>query len=100
MAMSNPPHPGGLIAEYLEDYDISLRSLANNLGVSPTALRKAATGKAAISPEMALRLEAGLGMAARLWLSMQSAYDLSLARQDIDLSQVVPVSHEEAKSAH
>lgn len=28
MAMFNPPHPGGLIAEYLEDNDISLRSLA------------------------------------------------------------------------
>lgn len=62
MAMFNPPHPGGLIAEYLEDNDISLRSLANQLGVSAASLSKVASGKASVSPEMAVRLEAGLGM--------------------------------------
>lgn len=65
MAMFNPPHPGGLIAEYLEDNDISLRS-----------------------PEMAVRLEAGLGIAARLWLSMQAACDLHKARETTDVSGV------------
>ncbi|WP_409977676.1 HigA family addiction module antitoxin [Pantoea vagans] len=73
MAMFNPPHPGGLIAEYLEDNEISLRSLAKQLGVSAASLSKVAGGKASVSPEMAVRLEAGLGIAARLWLSMQSA---------------------------
>nr|AZF85460.1 hypothetical protein KADIGFNM_00123 [Salmonella enterica subsp. enterica serovar London]AZF85627.1 hypothetical protein KADIGFNM_00290 [Salmonella enterica subsp. enterica serovar London] len=27
MTMLNPPHPGGLITEYLEDNEISLRAL-------------------------------------------------------------------------
>ncbi|WP_079205244.1 HigA family addiction module antitoxin [Nissabacter archeti] len=80
MTMINPPHPGSLIAEYLEDYGVSLRALARDLDVSPSALSKVATGKTAISPDMALRLEAGLGIAARLWLAMQAAYDLSRAR--------------------
>ncbi|WP_437608261.1 HigA family addiction module antitoxin [Erwinia sp. V71] len=90
MAMLNPPHPGGLITEYLEDYNVSLRSLARDLGVSPSALSKVATGKTAISPEMAVRLEAGLGIAARLWLSMQATYDLSKVRETIDTSHIVP----------
>lgn len=39
-----------------------------------------------------LKLEAGLGIAARLWLAMQATYDLSRARKEIDLSHVVPVT--------
>ena len=42
-------------------------------------------GRAAISPEMALRIEAWLGVArggeARLWLAEQSAYDVWQAAQ-------------------
>lgn len=88
MTMINPPHPGGLITEYLDDHQMSLRSLARHIGVSPSALSKVAAGKTAISPEMALRLEAGLGIAARLWLAMQATYDLNRAREWVDLSGV------------
>ena len=100
MTMLNPPHPGGLITEYLEDYAVSLRSLARDLGVSPAALSKVAAGKTAVSPEMALRLEAGLGIAARLWLTMQAAYDLNRVRAAMDLSQVVPSPHAHPETAH
>ncbi|HAB25425.1 MAG: HigA family addiction module antitoxin [Mixta calida] len=96
MTMVNPPHPGSLIREYLEDFDVSLRALAKNLGISPAALSKVASGKAAITPEMALRLEAGLGIAARLWLAMQAAYDLNRARGVTDLSRIVPSPHAES----
>ncbi|WP_416413881.1 HigA family addiction module antitoxin [Pantoea sp. App145] len=88
MAMFNPPHPGGLITEYIEDNNIGLRVLAKELGVSASALSKAASGKASVSPEMAVRLEAGLGIAARLWLSMQAACDLHKARETTDVSGV------------
>lgn len=88
MAMFNPPHPGGLINEYLEDNNVSLRRLAKELGVSPAALSKVAAGKTSVSPEMAVRLEAGLGIAARLWLAMQSACDLHKARETTDVSGV------------
>lgn len=79
-----------MIIEYLEDNEINLRALAHNLDVSPSALSKVSTGKAAISPEMALKLEVGLGIAARLWLAMQAHHDLSSARKEIGLSHVVP----------
>lgn len=88
MAMFNPPHPGGLINEYIEDNNIGLRVLAKELGVSPSALSKVASGKASVTPEMAVRLEAGLGIAARLWLSMQAACDLHKARETTDVSGV------------
>lgn len=100
MTMFNPPHPGGLIAEYLEDYGVSLRSLAKDLDVSPSALSKVASGKTAISPEMALRLEAGLGIAARLWLAMQATYDLNRARESISpvlSSRLMPTANRHIK---
>ncbi len=38
-------------------------------------------GKAAISPEMAIRLEKAFGSTADAWLRMQAAYDLAQARK-------------------
>lgn len=53
---------------------------AAQLDVSRVALYRVLNGRAAISPEMALRIEAWLGVArggeARLWLAEQSAYDV------------------------
>lgn len=49
-------------------------------------------GQAAISSGIIRKLETGLGIAARIWQAMQAAYDLSRARKEIDLSQVVPVT--------
>ncbi|MDI3360335.1 HigA family addiction module antitoxin [Lelliottia sp. V89_10] len=89
-----------MIAEYLKDYRVSSRVLARNLDVSPSALSKVTAGKTAISPEMALKLEAGLGIAARLWLAMQATYDLSRARKEIDLSHVVPASVKDGAVVH
>ncbi|MGA5657823.1 HigA family addiction module antitoxin [Rahnella contaminans] len=100
MTMLNPPHPGGLITEYLEDNGVSLRALARNLDVSPSALSKVSAGKTAISPEMALKLEAGIGIAARLWLAMQATYDLNRARKEVDLSHVVPVTIKSDVAVH
>lgn len=86
--MFTPPHPGGLITEYIEDNHMGLRALAKALGVSASALGKVASGKAPVSAEMAVRLEAGLGISARLWLSMQAACDLHKARETTDASGV------------
>lgn len=99
MTIKNPAHPGNLISEYLEDYGVSLRSLAKDLDIAPSTLSKVSTGKASVSPELALKLEAGLGISARLWLAMQATYDLARARNTVDLSHVVPSPHAQA-TAH
>ena len=57
MAMHNPPHPGEFIREtYIEPFDISIRSLAENLGVAASTLARIVSERSAVSPEMALRL--------------------------------------------
>ena len=58
---------------------------AAQLDVARVTLSRVLNGRAAISPEMALRIEAWLGVArggeARLWLAEQSAYDVWHAAQ-------------------
>ena len=89
MPMHNPPHPGEFIWEtYLEPFDVSVRGLVESLGVAPSTLNRLINGQSGISPEMALRLSKAVGRSPESWLSMQHAYDLSVARQTADLSSV------------
>jgi addiction module HigA family antidote len=84
--MHNPPHPGlTLRDDVLPALGLNVTETARQLDVSRVALSRVLNGRAAISPEMALRIEAWLGLErggdARLWLAEQSAYDLWQAEQ-------------------
>jgi addiction module HigA family antidote len=79
--MYNPPHPGlTLRDDVLPELGLTVTQAAEQLGVSRVTLSRMLNARAAISPEMALRLEAWLGKDrggdARLWLAQQSAYDM------------------------
>ena len=92
MAMHNPPHPGEFIREvYLDPYDLSIRSLAESLGVSASTLARVISGRSGISPEMALRLSKAIGRSPASWLAMQHNYDLWQARKAVDLSRVTSI---------
>lgn len=82
----NPPHPGETLREdVLPALGLSVTDAAAQLGVTRAALSRVVNGRAAISPEMALRLEGWLGVEnggrADLWISQQAAYDLWQARK-------------------
>lgn len=83
--MHNPPHPGETLREdVLPALGLTVTQAAEQLGVTRAALSRVLNGRAAISPEMALRLEAWLGVEnggrADAWLAQQGAYDLWKAR--------------------
>ena len=83
MPMKNPPHPGRSIrAACLEPLGLSVTEGAKILGVTRQALNNVVNGKAAISPEMAIRLSKAFGSTAETWLRMQLAYDLAAARRN------------------
>jgi len=89
MSMHNPPHPGEFIREvYIEPFDISARTVAMKLHVSPSTFNRLLQGQSNISSEMALRLSKTLGRTPESWLAMQSNYNLWQARQHIDLEHV------------
>lgn len=83
MPMKNPSHPGRIVRNAcLEPLGLSVTEGAKILGVSRQALNNVVNGKAAISPEMAIRLSKAFGSTAETWLRMQLAYDLAEARKD------------------
>ena len=89
MPMKNPPHPGSSIrADCLEPLGLSVTAAAKALGVSRQALNKLVHGQAAISPEMAIRLDKAFGGGAETWLRLQAAYDLSQAAKHADKIKV------------
>lgn len=97
MTMHNPPHPGEFIREtYIEPFEISIRSLAESLGVAPSTLARIVGTRSAVSPEMALRLSKALGRTPESWLAMQHNYDLWVARKSADLSEVQKIQFEAA----
>ena len=84
--MFNPPHPGATLREdVLPALGLTVTQAAQQLGVTRSALSRVLNEHAAISPEMALRIEAWLGIErggrADVWLAGQTAYDLWQARQ-------------------
>jgi proteic killer suppression protein len=86
--MFNPPHPGAILREdVLPGLGISVKDAATQLAVSRATLSRVINEHAAISAEMALKLEDWYdrlgykGGRAEHWLKMQLSYDLWRARQ-------------------
>jgi addiction module HigA family antidote len=72
-----PTHPGNIIKEdYLLPLSITIKDMADTLGVSRKTLSKIINEKGAITPDMALRLSRAFDTTPDLWLSLQKNYDL------------------------
>ena len=89
--MYKPPHPGETLREdVLPAMGLSVTEAAKQIGVTRATLSRVLNGRAAISIDMALRLERWLGVEqggrAELWLEEQLAYDLWQARQKIQVA--------------
>jgi antitoxin HigA-1 len=81
MTMKNPSHPGAILREAITDgLGMTITDAAKGLGVSRKALSELLNEHAGISPEMAIRLEIGVGSTADHWLRLQMAFDLAAAR--------------------
>jgi antitoxin HigA-1 len=91
MRMKNPVHPGVLIKANLDDLGVSVADAAQALGVTRQQLHNVVSGKSAVTPDMAIRLEKALGGSADMWLRMQVAYALAQARRhesEIDVRRI------------
>ena len=91
MTMKNPPHPGRSVRENcLEPLGLSVTEAAAVLGVARHTLSRVLNGHAAISPDMAIRLEKAGWSSADFWLWRQTSYDLAQARKGEDRIHVKP----------
>jgi len=82
MPMKNPPHPGDLIkTEVIEALGLTVSKAAEIMQVRRATLSDLLHGKAALTPEMALRIEKAFGPDMDHLLRMQLAYDVAKARK-------------------
>lgn len=80
--MMNPPHPGELLRkDVIAALGLSVTEAAQRLEMSREALHRVLNGRAAISSDLALRLEMAGVSTARAWLEMQENYDLAQAKR-------------------
>lgn len=81
-----PVHPGEILREdVLPGLALPVSVAATHLGVTRQALHRVLSGRAAISPEMAVRIGKLCGNGPLVWLRMQVAYDLWHAERAIDV---------------
>ena len=81
----NPSHPGDFIrTEVIEELGFTVTRTAEILGVRRATLSALLNGRAALSPEMALRLEKALGLDMDILLRMQAWHDCVGMRAQAD----------------
>ena len=72
-----PSHPGEILREdFLPDYGLTPKKLAEALGVSRQTVNELLKERRAVSPLMALRLSRLFGNSPQFWLDAQRAVDL------------------------
>lgn len=80
-----PIHPGEMLREdFMPDYDLTVASMAEALGVSRQTVNELLRERRALSPEMALRLSQLFGNSPEFWLNAQRAVDLWDASQELE----------------
>jgi addiction module HigA family antidote len=80
--MKNPPHVGGVIRrQVIEPLDLTVTEAAKALGIGRQALSSLLNEKAALTSEMALRIEKAFGPKMEHLMRMQLAHDLAQVRE-------------------
>jgi len=80
--MHTHPHPGEILKQTVFDpLGLSVTQAADKLAMSRVALSRVLNGRAGISPDLALRLEAAGVSTARFWINLQGNYALWRASQ-------------------
>ena len=96
---TKPSAPGEFVRyEILEELGLSVAKAAEILGVRRATLSDLVNGHAALSPEMALRIEKAFGVDMDMLLRMQAWHDSHAMRERADDIQVKRYEPERATS--
>jgi len=82
LRLANPAHPGQFIKmEIIDPLGLSVTAAAKVLGVTRPTLSALLNGRAALSSDMALRIEKAFGPKMDTLMRMQTSYDIAQARR-------------------
>jgi addiction module HigA family antidote len=87
-----PIHPGEILADELEFMGLSVEQLAQYIKVSDRTIEELLRGQVDLTADIALRLGYFLNTGAEMWMNLQKAYELDVARQQLGdkLELIVP----------
>ncbi len=77
-----PIHPGEILADELEEIGMSPEELDACLAVPPGTVSAILGEKRHIDAELALRMARYFGDGERLWMNLQTSYDLKMVEQE------------------
>jgi antitoxin HigA-1 len=76
MRMHNPPHPGRIIKEAIEALPMTFTAFAAHIAVSRVALSRVLNEKAAVTPEMSIKVSEAFGQdSPDIWFNIQNDHD-------------------------
>lgn len=82
-------HPGEILKhEYLEPLAMSAGQLAKKLNLPRTRIERVMNEQTGITPDTAIRLAKYFRTTPQFWMNMQVSFDLAVARQHIDTSNI------------
>lgn len=91
-------HPGEILADELDEAEISAAELARQLHVPANRIGQLLASKRSVTADTALRLGHWFGTGPQFWLNLQTAYDLRLAyEQSGETILQLPVARTEAQ---
>ena len=85
-------HPGEYINALIEEQNMSKTELSKRLGVSVATASRLVNEKSDVTAAMAIKLSYVFDRSAESWLSMQSDYNLCIARNNIALDKTFKAS--------
>ena len=77
-----PIHPGEVLADELEELDVSPTELSRQIRVPANRISQIINGKRAITGDTALRLAHWFGTSPQFWMNLQALYDVRIAEED------------------
>lgn len=88
----SPIHPGEILADELEEINLDVSQLATRINISENELEQILKGEGNITGDIALKLGRFFNTGAEIWMNLQKAYELDLAREKLGntLEEIIP----------
>lgn len=88
----NPIHPGEILTDELEEINLTLSQFAQRIHISENELKQILQEKGNITGDIALKLGRFFNTGAEIWMNLQKAYELDVAREKLgnSLEEIIP----------
>jgi addiction module HigA family antidote len=85
-------HPGEILADELEEINLNVSQLATRVNISENELEQILKCPGNITGDIALKLGRFFNAGAEIWMNLQKAYELDLAREKLGntLEEIIP----------